>query len=97
MSVLVSVDPAIKHGISIVPDEQSMWQWCLKEPGKKKVVLSVQGIPPKVVFSVGLHPEERCDPCGLFYEKQENDKNQTVTDIVPIEESRCVFQQHLRK
>lgn len=33
---------------------------------------------------MGLHPEKHCDSQGLCHEKQEGDKNQIVTDIVPI-------------
>lgn len=78
MSVLVSVDAAIKHGNSIVHDEQLMWWRCLKEPGKNKAFESVQGILLKGCFSVGLHPEKHCDPWGLCHEKQENYKSQLL-------------------
>lgn len=46
---------------------------------------------------MGLHPEKHCGPWGLCHGKWENDKKQTATDSVPIEEGRCVFQQQLRK
>jgi len=70
MSILVSVDTTINHGISAVPAEQGQCDsvaWIIeviiseksfkKELGKNKVFVSVQGIPLKVCFSVGLHSE----------------------------------------
>lgn len=56
--VLVTVDAAFNCGVSTVHVEQSVWQHCLKERGKNKVFVSVQGLPLKACFSLGLYPEK---------------------------------------
>lgn len=55
--VLVTVDAATNSGISTVPVEQSVRQYCLKKRGRNNIFVSVQGLPLKACFSLCLHPE----------------------------------------